>query len=172
MEENISNDKEDESDRLMRLFCGALIIANVCWVIVHMFFHYQGVLNPWKLGGYAMYTKPSPFFYAIVDVVGGKDEDRLNGKPVYYLNLFSTGGCLSGISKRFYKKITFINPEMIQEDGFTRMTFYEQNLSMLDRKFSRHIVGQATLTLDKKGVMTVKEEFCDKKREFSINVQK
>jgi hypothetical protein len=167
----ITEQQEDKSNHLLHKLCWFLLIINVGWICVHMFFHHQGLLNPWKLGGYAMYTKPTPLYYAVVDVAKGKVDNKLFNKPLYYLNLYATGGCLSGISKRFYKKIPFMNPEMIGKEGFTRMSFYEKKRPMVKGAVTRDIIGQATLTLDEKGVMTVKEDFCGKKKEFSINVK-
>lgn len=168
----IIKQQEGKSNFWMHKLCWFLLITNVGWVLIHMFFHYQGALNPWKLGGYAMYTQPSPFYYAVVGVAGGTTGVSADDKVLKYLNLYATGGCLSGISKRFYKKIPFMNSALVTDKGFTRMTFYEQNRSLLERTKSHSIIGQATLTLDKEGIMTVEEEFCGKQRKFSINAKR
>ena len=160
----------EKSNYWMHKLCLALLVIQVVWVSAHMFFHYQGKLNPWKLGGYAMYTHPVPFYYATIDMAKMDGDIIKPENPLLsHLNLYATGGCLSGISKRFYKKILFIRPNLVSGEGFVRLSFFEQNYSLSDKLNSNEIIGQAMLTIDKGATIVIEEEFCGKKRKFSIN---
>lgn len=44
----------------LRLLVYGLLAAHLGWIGVHMTLHAEGAINPWKLGGYAMYTRPHP----------------------------------------------------------------------------------------------------------------
>ena len=43
---------------LLRALFLTVLFAQVFWVCGHMYLNSQGLIDPWKLGGYGMYTKP------------------------------------------------------------------------------------------------------------------
>ncbi|NQZ14688.1 MAG: hypothetical protein HRT94_07690 [Alphaproteobacteria bacterium] len=172
---NDAMNKISQSERIMKKLCWALIALHVGWVCTHMYFHHKGALNPWKLGGYAMYTKPGPVYSIRTFKEQENSEEMIRSKRYFYSHFFVTGGCLSGVSKRFYKKIDIFQPQLLEVGKTVKIVFRERNLPMLEKDRREHStyknIGQATLNLQENGIMTVEEEFCDKKREFSIHVR-
>ncbi|MEL6768575.1 MAG: hypothetical protein AAFP17_15445 [Pseudomonadota bacterium] len=47
--------------RWLKLVIFALLALHTVWVAVHLRLVSEGAINPWKLGGYGMYTVPHPF---------------------------------------------------------------------------------------------------------------
>ena len=44
----------------MKYLLWVLLALHVLWGSTHLVLHAKGFINPWKLGGYGMYTVPSP----------------------------------------------------------------------------------------------------------------
>ena len=45
---------------LQKTIFAAIIVLHTCWIVFHLNMVSQGLLNPWKLGGYGMYTIAPP----------------------------------------------------------------------------------------------------------------
>ena len=45
-------------DFALKIFVGLLLLAHVGWICVHLGLVAKEQINPWKLGGYGMYTVP------------------------------------------------------------------------------------------------------------------
>src|SRR4051794_1853204 len=46
--------------RFLKFMIGALLIFHTLWIMNHLRWVATGQINPWKLGGYGMYTVPDP----------------------------------------------------------------------------------------------------------------
>lgn len=162
-------------NKLMQKFCWALIALHVGWVCTHMYFHYKGELNPWKLGGYAMYTKPGPVYSIRTYKEQDNSDEILRSKRRYYSHTFASGGCLSGVSKKFYKVIDVFQPDLLETDKTVKIDFHERTLPMQNENSKQNStytkIGHATLNLQENGILKVEETFCDKKREFTIVIR-
>lgn len=44
----------------LKLLIGALLLVHTAWICIHLALVAQERINPWKLGGYGMYTVPHP----------------------------------------------------------------------------------------------------------------
>ncbi|MGE4249981.1 MAG: hypothetical protein AB7F09_11345 [Parvibaculaceae bacterium] len=53
---------------------GALLVLHVMWIANHMRLVAQDQINPWRLGGYAMYTVPPPGYRVRVYEAGFPDQ--------------------------------------------------------------------------------------------------
>ena len=56
----MSSEPKPWARKAQLVFVGALLAVHVVWIGVHMSLAADKKINPWKLGGYAMYTTPHP----------------------------------------------------------------------------------------------------------------
>ena len=57
------------SERLTRIVIAALLVIHALWLVNHMRWVAADRINPWKLGGYAMYTVPATWTtFAVMDI--------------------------------------------------------------------------------------------------------
>ena len=54
-----STPKSTQINSFKNAFVLGLLVVHACWIIVHLNLVSRELINPWKLGGYGMYTKPS-----------------------------------------------------------------------------------------------------------------
>ena len=64
-----------------------LVVLHSAWILNHLRLHAEGVINPWKGGGYGMYTNlsPNPGFIIYTDKnypVPQNPETRIKGLNV------------------------------------------------------------------------------------------
>jgi hypothetical protein len=45
---------------IQKAFLAALVIAHIAWIVNHLRLVANDEINPWRLGGYGMYTVPEP----------------------------------------------------------------------------------------------------------------
>lgn len=64
-----------------RLLLGSLLVLHVLWIGTHLYLVKHHQLNAWKLGGYGMYTRPSPRFRLNAHVEGLEDKEKWQSKP-------------------------------------------------------------------------------------------
>lgn len=65
----------EEAGLVPKLAVGLLLLAHVAWLGVHLTLVAEERINPWKLGGYGMYTVPNPLartHVALYDNESGK----------------------------------------------------------------------------------------------------
>ena len=59
-----------------RFLLGGLLALHALWIGTHLYLVKHHQLNSWKLGGYGMYTRPSPRFRLNAHVDGLENKDR------------------------------------------------------------------------------------------------
>ncbi len=64
-----------------RFVLGGLLVLHVLWIATHMYLVKNNHLNQWKLGGYGMYTHPTPRFRLNAHVEGFDDQQQWRNKP-------------------------------------------------------------------------------------------
>jgi len=64
-----------------RILLGSLLVLHVLWIGTHLYLVKNHQLNAWKLGGYGMYTRPSPRFRLNAHVEGLEDKEKWQSKP-------------------------------------------------------------------------------------------
>lgn len=68
----------------VRLILGGLLVLHILWIGTHLYLVKNHHLNPWKLGGYGMYTKPAPRFRLNAHVEGvDAGERKWRRKPAF-----------------------------------------------------------------------------------------
>lgn len=69
-----------------RFLLGGLLVLHVLWIGTHLYLVKYHQLNSWKLGGYGMYTKPSPRFRLDAHIEGIEEKDQQwRAKPNFAL---------------------------------------------------------------------------------------
>jgi len=150
----------------------ALVILHIGWIANHMRWVATDQINPWKLGGYAMYTVPPPlskfqvydadFPDAPATVSGMRYEvaERLTNagrtfrcappSPAAMLSFFEENGNLIG------KHLAFI---------YTELRFYRA-----PRSVKREIQGVVELSWQNERTFTYRTSFCGKEASQSATL--
>jgi hypothetical protein len=66
-----------------RLLLGSLLVLHVLWIGTHLYLVKNHQLNAWKLGGYGMYTRPSPRFRLNAHVEGLEASEKWQSNPKF-----------------------------------------------------------------------------------------
>ncbi len=158
-------------DQRMRILCIAILSLHIGWVLIHMILHHLNIVDPWKMMGYAMYTRPASNYYASVDLEKIESPQQHKNSIINQFRTYANAGCASGISKRFYKVLPRLKPDLLKYNEPITMSFFRRAPIMLSDDYENVKIGKAKLILKENEKLFVEETFCDKKREFSINVQ-
>lgn len=166
--------KQKESKETLQIFilaCWFMLGLHICWVTIHMYHHSQGNLNPWKLGGYAMYTTP-PLHYIASFYTKSKNRQELDFQgELQNFNRRFGGGCFSGLSKRFYTQDLLENyGSLIRQNGeaVIFLSDYTVSLETLESKFKD--LGRVDIEYNsKENKFIITETLCDKTKEFNIS---
>ena len=149
-----------------------LLILHIGWIANHMRWIATDQINPWKLGGYAMYTVPSP----AVQI------------KVYDVDLPDTPLLVN--TMRFHAAERFTNPGrtfrcaqvapaallgFFEENGFLigkHLTFIytERRLYRHPLVFKREIQGVLDLSWQDERSFTYRTKFCDTERSQSVTL--
>lgn len=162
---------KDSSDSIFQTVCFVIIALQIGWLILHMSFHYMGIVDPWKMDGYAMYTTSITRYYAMVELENIENIEQHKERIIHDLTHYANGGCIAGISKRFYKKISIFKPDLLTMNEPLNLSFHKRQRYMLEEKYKNEQLGTATITLRENNKLEVQEIFCNQKRSFSVNVQ-
>lgn len=161
------------SEKALAILCWGLFLLHSGWVCVHAYYHSQDMLNPWKLGGYAMYTRPTPRFYS--DVYYLDDNGEILSERLIQIKSFgryAKGGCLSGVDKRFYKTFIRKNVEYLSNGQVIRTQFHFRSEDLLKPYIHINDMGYADIRYrEDQGLYQVDEVFCDKKKSYSFQPQ-
>ena len=92
-----------------KLLVGLLLLAHVGWICVHLNLVAREQINPWKLGGYGMYTMPHYKALTHVFVIHDKSKNGSNS-PVIAVSsttfcLISKFSCMSSVVARQGKNL-------------------------------------------------------------------
>jgi len=162
---------ENSSDSIFKIVCFTIIALQIGWLILHMSYHYMGIIDPWKMGGYGMYATPGAQYYAKVDLEEVKSIEQHKESIINNLQHYANAGCIAGISKKFYKKISIFKPGLLTINDPVNLSFHKRKRYMLEKKYENKKLGTATITLRDNNKLEVQEIFCNQKRSFSVNVQ-
>lgn len=155
----------------LRRLCWALLIVHVSWIGVHAYYHSKNFLNPWKLAGYAMYTRPEPHYFARAAIVSetGQILSYLP-KQIHAFHSYATAGCLAGIRPSFYDWFLIAQYDKVKGRRL-KFEFFESIQSMSPaRSVSDNMIGYAYISTTTDGDFLVKESFCDVPKEFIVEV--
>ncbi len=133
------------------------------WSVVHLALSYQGLINPWKLGGWGMYSVPPPRYTFLL-----ADRDGQNIMPSpQALQTFSKETIAGCISK----------PRQVYLDIARQLPTYDGYVLTLNLIYASHIdqaaelqytnCGHAQMTFTDQSIV-IEETFCSRTRTLTL----
>lgn len=150
-----------------RIFCVIIFGIHLTWVCVHMVMVYYEMVNPWKLGGYAMYTVPAPCFSSHVfwiDSDGVQQTIPVDKKIRSSLIKDLSAGCISR-PDLFYEEI--ISQNKIGNGETIFVDYYKHTFSASKPSTEYDKIGGSEIYYSN-SVYTITEDYCDEIRVFQI----
>ena len=150
--------------KLNRLLLLLIFIVHALWASHHMLLHHQDKVNPWKGGGYAMYTIPSPQPEAVVLYESNLDEwqqvdpsnltlfNKQRKHNTYYCKIFTEKDLLVLLST---------NPQIIGMN--TEIHFVKWVMNKFPITMEQHQYGGVRLFWPDDGVYSYVHQNCDGK---------
>ncbi len=108
----------------------ALLLVHVGWISIHVSLVANEQINPWKLGGYGMYTVPNP--RPRVRLYEGLAEDRRLVKGGYYSRAFADD------NRRFVFRCTEISQNSLEN-------FFRKNRKLIGKQLTVVVEERAFL---------------------------
>ena len=111
-----------------------IFIIHTLWIVVHLILVMNNQINPWKLGGYGMYTVPSPSFKIDVTGYDGLGNELAMEFPIEFedkLYRIFNAGCINS-GKSLYEYL--MNNMMINKGD-------RYHVSISDRRFNENRTG-------------------------------
>lgn len=148
----------------------ALLVVHSVWIMIHLGLVAQGQINPWKMGGYGMYTRPQAVpEYKIELTDGSAPEDRQLFKDIDFSSLFEK-------TMRTTFHCEPLNPDAVSQFFADNQKLIGHELTMTAAttdflrepiRLERRVLGSADITWDGAASYQVKGQFCDDPFAFS-----
>jgi|GEM_PF-3827638 len=151
--------------KIFNMICIGLLIFHIIYVCIHMYWHYHDKVNPWKLAGYAMYTRPDILITAQIS-------HSINGELNHlwynhHIRRYGWAGCIAGFSEKFYPHFIAKNKEMIDTHNSLHIHLWVNQQDMKTKDMIQTVIGYATITKIHEEY-NIHEIYCEKAKNFVI----
>lgn len=138
-----------------------LLFVHSAWIITHLNLVSRGLINPWKLGGYGMYTQPD--YKAKLRVYDINTKSKLIMRKKYKARNFRNANLRYVFRCREISEDAFIvffndNPHLVNTD--IRFTLSERKFSRSPVAVKRIIYSTADIRWGKEEKFTYSGEIC------------
>ena len=129
------------SVRIQQLFLIFVLVMHVAWIVNHLRWVANDDINPWKLGGYGMYTVPSPQVRVDIQGVLPSGEVGILNPDSYRLRAFKRSFTYTNLNRVF--RCAPVGPESLRAffDENPRLRGANLVFVFLEREFIRNPVG-------------------------------
>ncbi|WP_415893883.1 hypothetical protein ACMXYN_05665 [Neptuniibacter sp. PT8_73] len=145
---------------------GMFLALQLSWCIAHVLLVSNGDVNPWKLGGYGMYTTPAYCPLPEITIEGTNYVPSNRVYSIYKREMLA--GCLSTLRDFYETLLKELHQKREALAGLT-IKFHHTELDKETMKAKYVSSGQAKIEINN-GLVTINEELCSRIRKLTFNL--